>query len=392
MNKQFYSALIAGMSGVLLLAGCSRDPLSSAIREMEQGRLQKAELILTQILQEDPGNIDASMNLAIVQLKNGQQDTALARFLQVADQVPNDARPLEYAAGIQMDNNQWTEAATLLNEAFRRSPNSPSVQTALALVELNTAGALPARDHLLKIITDSPSYPPALFNLGVINRDWIKNSSEAKKYFQRYLAVEKNDPHVIVARTAMSEKMRRPIASPALASEPTLAPPVKRTTTPPITKRNPQLAAEAFSQGVQHHQAHENDKAIEAYTRAIQNDPTLGRAHYNLGLLLRDKRNLAQAHTEFEQALAYAPGMSDARYMLALVLIDQGQDGEAIKQLNALLEKAPQHAEAHLALGLLYKKDPSKRSLAKKELSTYLKFDPNGATSKEIRNWLKYLQ
>ena len=375
MHKHtFYTLILAALSG-LLLTGCGRDPLSSAIRNIEQGHLQKAEQILAQSLQEDPSNLNALVNIYIIQYKNGQFDSALAGFIQVSDRAPNDPRPLEYAASIQMDNNHWPEAAALLGEALQRAPNSPSVQTALALVDLNTTGAGAARERLQKIITETPSYAPALFDLGVIHRDSLKNQSEAKKYFQRYLAIEKNDPHTVIAKIVMNEKGRK-TSTPIAATLP----------------RNPQLASEAFSEGIRHHQAHETEKAIEAYTRAIQNDPSMVRAHYNLGLLLRDKRDLPQARAEFEQAVSYAPGMADARYMLALVMIEQGFDADAADQLKALLEKSPRHAEAHLALGLLYKKDPTKRDLARKELNAYLKLDPNGTSAKEIRNWLKYLQ
>ncbi len=363
--------------GGFTLTGCKRDPVSTAILEIEQGHLKEAEQILLQVLQENPDDANALMNLAIVQLKNGQQDTALARFIQLSQLAPNDPSPLEYAASIQMDNNRWSEAGSLLKEALQRSPRSASIQTALALVELNTTGVVSSRDKLLKIIDENPSYAPALFNLGVINRDWFKNQGEAKKYFQRYLALEKNDSHTVIARVAMNEKGGKSTLSLAGAVD---------------QPRNPKAASEAFSQGVRFHQVREYEKAIEAYSRAIQNDPSMVQAHYNFGLLLRDKRDFEQARIEFEQALALAPGMTNARYMLALVMMDQGLEAEATGQLKSLIEKAPRHAEAHLALGLLYKKYPAKRDLARKELNAYLKLDPNGPSAREIRNWLKYLQ
>jgi tetratricopeptide (TPR) repeat protein len=373
MNKHTFNPLTGMVLGLIILTGCGHDPVSTAITAIQQGHLQKAEQLLAQALRDDPANVNALMNLSIVQLKSGLQDQALAGFLQVAEQTPQDARPLEFAASIHLECGRWQEAAPLLAEALRRDPRSPSVQTALALVELNTLGAIAARDQLVKLITERPSYAPALFNLGVINRDWLKNQNEAKKYFQRYLALEKSDSHTVIAKVVLNEKMRK-------------------SATLPVLPRNPQVAAEAFSEGVQFHQTRNYDKAIEAYQRALQSDPSLVRAHYNLGLLLRDKRDLAQARIEFEEALASAPEMSDARYMLALVMLDQGLDAEATRHLTTLTQKAPRHAEAHLALGLLYKKDPAKRDLARKELNTYLKLDPNGSSAREIRNWLKYLQ
>lgn len=386
----FHHILTVFFVSGFLFTGCGRDPVTTAISEYERGHLADAEKILMECLQEDPSNIDVLANICILQLKNGDQERALAGFLQVAGQVPDDPRPLEYAASIYMDNNRWPEAMALLDEAGRRAPRSPSIQTAQALVDLNTTGAMVARDRLVKIIADTPAYAPALFNLGVINRDWLKNTSESKKYFQRYLAIEKNDSHVVIARAAMAEKgYRQPVPVTPTATQ-SAVPSPGSTIKPPVQAPNPKVAAESFSQGVRHHQAREIDQAIQSYYRAIQYDPAMVRAHYNLGLLLRDQRDLDQARRAFEHALSIAPGMADARYMLALILIDQGQDGDAMKHLTILLDKTPQHAEAHLALGLLYRKDPAKRELARKELNTYLKLDPDGSAAKEIRNWLKF--
>lgn len=220
MKKNIYHLLNLTILGGVLLTGCGRDPVSVAIRAIEQGQLQNAEQILTHALQDDPANINALMNLSIVYFKNGRHDDAMAGFLQVAEQASQDPRPLEYAASIQIENNRWAEAAALLDEGLRRSPRSPSVQTAMAIVDLNTTGATAARDRLLKIIADTPAYAPALFNLGVINRDWLKNQSEGKKYFQRYLALEKNNPHSVIARVALTEKMRNPSTLPASSGKP----------------------------------------------------------------------------------------------------------------------------------------------------------------------------
>ena len=220
MKKHIYHLLNWTILGGALLTGCGRDPVSAAIHAIEHGQLQKAEQILSQALQDDPANINVLMNLSIVHFKNGQMDNAMAGFLQVAEQAPQDPRALEYAASIQMENNRWAEAATLLDEALRRSPHSPSIQTAMAIIDLNTTGAITARDRLLKIIVDTPSYAPALYNLGVINRDWLKNQSEGKKYFQRYLALEKNDTHSVIARVALTEKTRNPSPLPASSGKP----------------------------------------------------------------------------------------------------------------------------------------------------------------------------
>ena len=365
---------------------------------------------MTQALQLDPADPSALMNMAIIQYKKGQADAAMLGFSKVADLMPGDPRPIEYIAAMLIENNQWRDASDMLAEAARRDAHSASIQTAQALVDLNITSATAARTRLLQVLNMDPSYAPALFNLAVIDRDWLKNPGEARKYFQRYLALTKNDPHTPIARAALAEKSAPPphvknevvqldAFAPAEVHKKGVRKPVPAPVTEPVsdstpapvaTARNPAEAASVFALGVRHHQAGEVDQAIQEYTRATRLDPNMVRAHYNLGLLLRSKGELPRARDAFEHAIEGAPGMIDAHYMLALVLLDQGNENGAIEHLKTITAKAPKHADAHLALGMIYKKDKARRDLARKELSTYLELAPNGTSAREIRNWLNY--
>ena len=389
------------LATLLLTSGCGRDPLSTSIKAIGNGDLKGAETILIQILKQDPSDASAMMNLAIIHLENGRTDDALAGFSKVADLAPEDSRPLEYMAAILLDNNQWREAGMVLNDADRRNPNAPAIQAALALVDINTTSAASARTRLLQVLARNPAYPPALFNLAVIERDWLKNPAEGRKYFQRYLVVAPTDSHAVIARSAMAAKTAvppagapQPVTSRTTPAHITRSIPAPATTEPatsaPPLPRNPAEALEACRLATQFHQAGNYEKALQEYTRAIRNDPGLTRAHFNLGLLYRTRQDLQAARTSFETVLKLSPAMTDARYMLALVMTEQGKDDEAVKQLTTIIGKNPDHADAHLALGLLYKKDKSKVSLARKELSIYLKLQPDSLKSKDIRNWLKY--
>lgn len=358
---------------------------------MEHGDLAKAETLLTQILEKEPGNPDALMNLSIIRLRNGDAQGAVAGFRQVADMARDDARPLEYIAAILMDNAQWREAATILAEAAGREPRSPSIMTAQAQVELYTAGAPAAKARLAPVVAMAPDYAPALFNMAVIERDWLRNPVEGKRYFQRYLAVAKNDSHTPIARAALQDRSGPRPAAPPPATRPAAVAPTAATPSPQAPP-NTAKATQALNQAVRYHQARQTDKAIQEYMRAIQHDPRMARAYFNLGLLLREKGDLPKARGAFEQALDCAPGMADARYMLGLILTSQGDEAGAISLFKENIEKAPKHADSHLALGMLYKRDKTKTALARKELARYLELAPDGATAKDVKNWLKYQQ
>ncbi len=381
-----FSTISLVLTALAMSSGCRRDPLAAGIRALENGNLPKAEALFSKVLEQDPGDASALMNLSIVQLKTGNTEAALSGFRQVADLATEDIRPLAYMASLYMDNNRWREATDILNEASRRDSRSPAIMTAQALVDLYTTGATSARDRLIHVLAMAPSYAPALFNMAVIERDWLKNPIEGRKYFQRYLAVAKNDSHTPIARAALLERIPTPTTRKIVPPE--APPPAAKST--PVTARDPKKATEAFSLAVRYHQSRDMNKAIQEYSRAIQNDPMMAGAHFNLGLLLREKGDLEKARDSFEHALQCAPGMTDARYMLGLILNTLGDDTRAIAHFTTILEKVPNHAASHLALGLIYKKDKAKLALARKELARYLELEPDGASAKEVKNWLKY--
>jgi tetratricopeptide (TPR) repeat protein len=61
----------------------------------------------------------------------------------------------------------------------------------------------------------------------------------------------------------------------------------------------------------------QQDKAIDAYQRALAIDPTYPNAHYNLGLIYEDRQDWTNARLMFQQALRVNPSDKDARTLLA---------------------------------------------------------------------------
>lgn len=202
----FLRRLATACTLIMVSASCRRDPVELAISDIDSGNSKEAETLLARTVVQEPNNASALANLAILQYRKGLADAALASFSKVADLVPDDPRPIEYIAAILIEEGHWKDAGDLLVDAARRDPRSLSVQTAQSLVDLNTTGAQAAKTRLLQVIAIDPSYAPALFNLAVIERDWLKDSSEARRYFQRFLAVARNDIHAPIAKAALAEK------------------------------------------------------------------------------------------------------------------------------------------------------------------------------------------
>lgn len=60
----------------------------------------------------------------------------------------------------------------------------------------------------------------------------------------------------------------------------------------------------------------QQDKAINAYQRALQVNPEVPNAHYHLGLIYKERGELTRAAAFFQRALEVDPADRDARYWL----------------------------------------------------------------------------
>ena len=78
------------------------------------------------------------------------------------------------------------------------------------------------------------------------------------------------------------------------------------------------------------------------FEEVIRRDPTQARAHFSLGVLLNERRQVPdQAVERFSSALQHEPGYVPARVQLAGTLARAGRPGEAVAEYSRALEARP---------------------------------------------------
>ncbi|MBD1876133.1 tetratricopeptide repeat protein [Nodosilinea sp. FACHB-131] len=95
--------------------------------------------------------------------------------------------------------------------------------------------------------------------------------------------------------------------------------------------------------------------AIELFQKAIEADPTLAIAHYNLGTAHRNRGYLDEAIAAYRQAIALNPNYAEAHQNLGVALFKLGQLPEALqafKQAIALYEVTDPATAAGLRRGV----------------------------------------
>jgi tetratricopeptide (TPR) repeat protein len=83
----------------------------------------------------------------------------------------------------------------------------------------------------------------------------------------------------------------------------------------------------------------QQERAIRAYERALQADPTAPNVHYHLGLIYKERGELMRASAFFQRALEVSPADRDARYWL-------DQLGKLIVQEQREKRRAAEHDDA----------------------------------------------
>src|SRR6266513_4390938 len=103
----------------------------------------------------------------------------------------------------------------------------------------------------------------------------------------------------------------------------------------------------------------ETDQAIDHYKRAVALRPDYAEAHYNLGRLLVEHGQLAAAIVHYERAAAINPADAEAQNNLGVTLFGIGRTDDAIAHYQNALEIRPHYAEAscNLANALIAKGD-----------------------------------
>jgi tetratricopeptide (TPR) repeat protein len=132
----------------------------------------------------------------------------------------------------------------------------------------------------------------------------------------------------------------------------------------------------------------DQQKAIEAYQKALQSDPNNAGLHNNLGGVYADMGKVAEAQTEFQKAADINPaGASGYYYNLGVVMVNQNKMDEAAVALKKATDLDPTNANAFYWYGMaLFSKAPAAKPDGTVDYApgtveafqTYLRLQPKG--------------
>ncbi len=420
------------MGGIaIFLTGCGApepeippDPdevdLAEAVRLLDGGKAEEALPLLTAVVARVPTNAAVQVNLGVAYEQVGQPTAAIAAYREAAALAPEDARPLELAARLEVEAGDWDSARRLLDRANRREAYSPRILTAMGVVEYRAGNLDLAEAFFEEAMEADDSALSAIYNAAVLQRDGRKDMERAVGFFEVFIEhAPEDDPrladvrafvasHRIAPKPPAAEAKDESTAAPAQPAVPEQKPLPRGAAPAPATPESPAAAAvPAKPEGAQkkekplenpanmlwvralnaHHQG-ELARAVELYKAALEQDPELFGAWYNLGLVSKAEGDLALAETAFAKALALRPTWVDARFMLGVVVHKRGDDARATELLDQVLEAQPRHVKANYLLAVIYA-NSGRRGMARTHFEHVLRLDGNGEFGRQAREWLK---
>ncbi|MEE9367268.1 MAG: tetratricopeptide repeat protein [Pontiella sp.] len=263
----------------------------------------------------------ANLNMGIALFHAGRTDEAEVALNNVLGNNPKNQTAMAMLGLIEMKNRNWAGASEELSKTVSLNPRSPAGQNALALAELhqNTTSDTAVK-RLQQVTSAYPDYTPAIYNLAVINDQWLSNERAAKRLYEQYIQkAGANGSHTEVAKKSV-----------ALLG-------TKKTSTT-SQQTNPDAANRFMAEGAKFHSAKKYTDAVKTYQKAIQADPTQKNAFYNMGLAYYADGKYTDAAKACDSALRIDPRFSDARYMLSLSYFQLKKWSDAETAANALVQ------------------------------------------------------
>ena len=335
--------------------------MEHALSLAESGRKDEADTLLAHLARADQDPM-AAWHLAWLRIGQGDSEAALAAL----SAFPDDPLCSERARELLVGQRRNDEAAALLRHVPRQPP-SPAGRVATA-IECHVRGDFPgAVVACREALAMAPAHAPghnhlarALHNLG--------NAQGAIDEFERAVAIDPNYPeawhnlgHSLRATGQFEracEALRR-----ALAIAPGYRSARQGLGVTLLAMNRPADALEAFDEILRQDRDQPEAllhsalclqaldapaKARQRYERVLDLEPDNAWAHYCLGVLLHEQRELPAARASLQRALKLHAGSPDAWAALAAVAEEAGDQALATTAVNTGLTLAPHHALLNL--------------------------------------------
>lgn len=194
--KKIYTLVFISIVSAIVLGGCRAKKtedarIKYALKLLENDEYESARIAFDEASLDFTNSITVYYNLGFTCWKLGDNDAAITALTKAVDlDDGSDARPLELLAYVLIDSGNAPDAGKVLSNI--ETPTASSL-TFMALASEKAGSSDLARSYLGQALDLDAQYPPALYDLALLYRDFHKNSDEAFSYFKKFKTVAPNN-------------------------------------------------------------------------------------------------------------------------------------------------------------------------------------------------------
>ncbi|MDR0993020.1 MAG: tetratricopeptide repeat protein [Verrucomicrobiota bacterium] len=360
-----------------------------ALAYLGAGKTNNAIAVLERAVQSG-GGTQTHLQIAELYLQNGDFPHAMEHLRLVSRAQPQDPAAWLKMAAIQAETGESEDAVSTLQEALEHLPDHPMVLEVMAVIRLGQNQYTQAARLLDKVYematAENPDAVPSplfFYNYAVATTH-LRRTKDAAEWLRRGVAHDPGLLGLFFQRSLTSTETFRRSATSVLRSFAELAP--KEAALAYFYLANLYLSQEKPSSAV---------KAFENALRVVDQSPLQGAGLLNpqfyfwYGVALEQDGQLEKAVEQFETALALEPEYADALNYLAYLWALHGiRLDEALRHIQTALALDPNNTAYLDTLGWIYYKQGRLQ-----EALTYLrKADQLRPNDPEIQDHIQEVQ
>ena len=341
----YYESALEKGNGTPVAQGAQvRAGVLRGIMALQQGDPQRAHQHFLSVLELDPDNIVANMNVA--RYLHQQQEFEAARdiLLHVLELQPENLEAHFRLALVYLDMNNPFDGVLQLDLVVARAPNSPvgqAAQRALARVaerfNLDAIRNMVAAEQTFqRQLQEDPNDAQALINLGDL-RMQQRRPEEAIKFFERAIEADPGNGQAYLKAGVLYDDLRE-YEKAITAYQRALALIDNDKQIQQLSERLPVLSGNLLLDEREFEQA--EDVFLQAYQRLrAMDEPSVSNllpVLWGLAMSNSQQGNLEQAAEWYEELLELAPGNTGARFNAAFIYEQLEEEDKAIAHYNAI--------------------------------------------------------
>jgi tetratricopeptide (TPR) repeat protein len=332
-----------------------------ALIHIERGDAHAADA-LRAATRANPDLAIAWWRLAEIEFKEGRHEAAAESYARAASDpalAPYVQRGRARLAGTPMAGQVYKPPRDPMLDALADISTNPVFLIRQASTIDITRDPRRREQLVRRAVETNPRDPDVVYEMGSLLQQ-LRRPQEALGYFTRHLDMVDDDQQTLVQIGKCYTDMNRlDDAEAALRRALALG----------------DDAVGSYNLGVVLEERGQDADAEREYRRAVDLGPGLASARNNLGGLFARTGRSAEAKHLLDESIRLDPTSPDAYTNMSALLLNEGAFGEAARYARLALEANPRHADAHVNLGVALAQTGDLDG-ARRELEEALKINP----------------